>query len=75
MLIDYGGWKVDPSRAAMFIVARLMSLAFCYRDGSTEVKDPETSLNRRQNYYKVVEKPTLLEYLSFTLSSCSPFFG
>jgi len=38
MLSAYGEWKVDITRPAMFITLRLMSVAFCYKDGDPKLK-------------------------------------
>ena len=47
----------------MFITLRLISLAFCYKDGDPNNKALETELGSREKYYRIVETPTVLEFL------------
>ncbi len=63
MFEDYGGWTIDdPTTIYMMSICKFSSLAFSYEDGE---KDINTIYNSHHREYRVVEKPTLLEVLSF----------
>jgi lysophospholipid acyltransferase len=63
MFDDYGGWKVDdPTTIYMMSICKFSSLAFSYEDDG---KDLNELKNNHHKEYRVVEKPTLLEVLSF----------
>ena len=56
-------WKVDdPTTIYMMSICKFSSLAFSYEDG---MKKDEEFKNRHHKEYRVYEKPTLLEVLSF----------
>ena len=65
---------MDITSYTMVLVCKLWALSFQYNDGSLKDFD----LTERQIQKKVVEFPSLLQYLSyvFTSSSCilGPFF-
>ena len=63
MFEDYGGWKIDdPTTIYMMSICKFSSLAFSYEDGGKDIKDLK---NNHHKEYRVVNKPTLLEVLSF----------
>jgi lysophospholipid acyltransferase len=63
IFVDYGEWRVDdPTTIYMMSICKFSSLAFSYEDGSKELKDMKNAHHRE---YRIVEKPTLLEVLSF----------
>ena len=56
-------WKVDdPTTIYMMSICKFSSLAFSYEDG---MKKDEEMKNRHHREYRVYEKPSLLEVLSF----------
>ena len=63
MFIDYGGWSIDdPTTIYMMSICKFSSLAFSYEDGG---KDESELKNNHHKEYRIIEKPTLLEVLSF----------
>jgi len=54
MLSDYGDWKIDITRSSMFITLRLISLAFCYKDGDPK-NEKAGDLSEREKSLKIVE--------------------
>ena len=60
---DYGEWKADdPTTIYMMSICKFSSLAFSYEDGAKDLKDMKNAHHRE---YRIVEKPTFLEVLSF----------
>ena len=56
-------WKVDdPTTIYMMSICKFSSLAFSYEDG---MKKDEEMKNRHHREYRVYERPSLLEVLSF----------
>jgi len=39
MIEDYGAWRVDTATQSMIHVLKVCSVAYCYRDGNSDVKD------------------------------------
>ena len=63
IFIDYGEWRVDdPTTIYMMSICKFSSLAFSYEDGGKDINDLK---NNHHKEYRVVEKPSLLEVLSF----------
>ena len=63
MFRTYKGWKIDdPTTIYMMSICKFSSLAFSYEDGG---KKDEELKNNHHKEYRVYEKPTLLEVLSF----------
>ena len=63
MFREYQGWKIDdPTTIYMMSICKYSSLAFSYEDGG---KEEEEIKNSHHKEYRVYEKPTLLEVLSF----------
>ena len=63
MFFEYGEWSADdPTIIYMMSIAKFSSLAFSYEDGEI---DPKLLKNNHHREYRIVEKPTLLEVLSF----------
>ena len=63
MFFEYGEWSVDdPTIIYMMSIAKFSSLAFSYEDGEI---DPKLLKNNHHREYRIEEKPTLLEVLSF----------
>ena len=62
----------------MFIVLRLSSVAFCYRDGNDDIKDPQNELTPHQLEHRVFKTPTIIEMLSYSsgINGCvaGPFY-
>ena len=62
-MFDKNLWKVDdPTTIYMMSICKFSSLAFSYEDGEKEEKDFKNSHHKE---YRVKEKPSLLEVLSF----------
>jgi hypothetical protein len=57
---------------ALFMTLKLISVSFCYKDGSDEITNHDKVFNSYQKKYILVDKPTFLEYFSFsfTLVGC-----
>ena len=68
MYRTFEGWKIDdPTTIYMMSICKFSSIAFSYEDG--EKKDEEfkdDALDKHLKEYKIVEKPSFLEILSFT---------
>jgi hypothetical protein len=63
MFFEYGEWRVDdPTTIYMISIAKFTSLAFSYEDGGLNLEELKNSHHRE---YRIVERPTLLEVLSF----------
>ena len=63
MFREYEGWKIDdPTTIYMMSICKYSSLAFSYEDGG---KKEDEIKNSHHKEYRVFEKPTLLEVLSF----------
>jgi lysophospholipid acyltransferase len=63
MFFDYLAWEIDdPTTIYMMSICKYSSLAFSYEDGG---KKEEEIKNAHHKEYRVYEKPTLLEVLSF----------
>ena len=59
----YGQWRADdPTIIYMMSICKFSSLAFSYEDGGKEESELK---NKHHREYRIVEKPTLLEVLSF----------
>jgi len=59
----------------MFITLRLISVGFCYKDGDPDYKAAEEELGTREKYYRVVERPSVLEFFAFSFTSCGACIG
>jgi len=60
---DFGGWTIDdPTTIYMMSICKFSSLAFSYEDGG---KDESQLKNNHHKEYRIIEKPSLLEILSF----------
>lgn len=74
LLFDFGNWSLDATTFLMPLISRLSSLGFVYADGQKEDKD----LTEDQKERKVVNKPSIVEilsYISFPVAGmCGPFF-
>jgi len=63
IFFDYGEWRADdPTIIYMMSICKFSSLAFSYEDGG---KDENELKNKHHKEYRVIEKPSLLEVLSF----------
>ena len=63
MFRTYEGWKIDdPTTIYMMSICKFSSLAFSYEDGE---KKEEEFKNKHHKEYRIIEKPNLLEVLSF----------
>ncbi len=63
IFFDYGEWRADdPTIIYMMSICKFSSLAFSYEDGAKDISELK---NNHHKEYRVVEKPTLLEVLSF----------
>ncbi len=63
MIIDYGGWTLDdPTSIYMMSICKFTSIVFSYDDGGKEDKD---IYNDHDKKYKIIKKPTFLEFCSF----------
>lgn len=63
MIYDYGGWSIDdPTTIYMMTICKFSSLAFSYEDGE---KDDSQFKNAHHRNYKIINKPNLLEIMSF----------
>ena len=63
IFIEYGEWRVDdPTTIYMMSICKFSSLAFSYEDGGKDINELK---NNHHKEYRVVEKPSLLEVLSF----------
>ena len=72
VIYDYGGWSMDATTFLMPLISRLSSLGFCYADGASE----ETkNLTKDQEQRKLIDKPTLLEIISYTSYPASNIVG
>ena len=73
MIVKYGEWSADdPTSIYMMSICKYSSMAFSYEDGGKDDKDLKNSHWRQ---YKVKEKPTLLETLSFAFFYPSSVIG
>ena len=60
---EYGEWRGDDVTIIyMMTISKYSSLAFSYEDGGKDINELKNSHHKE---YRVVEKPTLLEVLSF----------
>jgi lysophospholipid acyltransferase len=60
---DFVGWTIDdPTTIYMMSICKFSSLAFSYEDGG---KDESQLKNNHHKEYRIIEKPSLLEVLSF----------
>mmetsp|Transcript_39240 Transcript_39240/g.37652 ORF Transcript_39240/g.37652 Transcript_39240/m.37652 type:complete len:359 (+) Transcript_39240:283-1359(+) len=75
MLSAYGDWKIDITRPSMFITLRLISVGFCYKDGDLDFKKAEEELSEREKYHRIVETPSLLEFMAYSLTSAGALIG
>lgn len=63
MIVDYGGWTIDdPTTIYMMTICKFSSLAFSYDDGAKEDKE---FINAHNREYKIKDKPSFIEVLSF----------
>ena len=63
MFFEYGEWRADdPTTIYMMSIAKFSSLAFSYEDGGIDIANLK---NKHHREYRIVEKPTLVEVLSF----------
>ena len=63
MIVDYGGWTVDDAATIyMIFLCKYTSVAFSYDDGRKCDKDIISEHHRK---YKIVEKPSILEFCSY----------
>lgn len=63
MFRTYQGWKIDdPTTIYMMSICKFSSLAFSYEDGD---KKEEEFKNNHHREYRIKERPSLLEVLSF----------
>lgn len=63
MFVDYGGWTIDdPTTIYMMTVCKYSSIAFSYDDGKKEDKEFKSEHHKS---YKIVEKPTFVEFFSY----------
>ena len=73
MIYMYGQWSADdPTSIYMMSICKYSSMAFSYEDGAKEDKDLK---NSHWKQYKLKEKPTLLETLSFAFFYPSAVIG
>ena len=60
---EYGEWRGDDiTLIFMMTICKYSSLAFSYEDGGKDINEIK---NNHHKEYRIVEKPTLLEVLSF----------
>ena len=63
MFVDYGGWTIDdPTTIYMMTLCKYTSIVFSYDDGK---KDDKDIISQHHKKYKIVEKPTFLEFCSY----------
>ena len=61
--VEYGEWRIDdPTTIYMMSICKFSSLAFSYEDGGKDINELK---NNHHKEYRVIEKPSLLEVLSF----------
>lgn len=53
----------------MYLFMRVTATAMNYRDGDPELKEPESILSKRQMEQRIIERPSLFEYLTYCNSS------
>ena len=62
-MFEPDGWRVDdPTTIYMMSICKFSSLAFSYEDG---MKKKEEIISSHHKEYRIVERPSLLEVLSF----------
>lgn len=71
MMTNWGGWDMDVTSYTMLLTCRLWSIGFVVADGVAKDED----LNPGQQQRKMVKKPNLIEYLSYTLFCCTSMIG
>jgi len=71
MITNYGGWQVDISIVLMMNVAKLTSLAWCYKDGA----EPIERLSKDQLKRRVENLPSLFEYYSYLFFYATSLVG
>ena len=60
---EYGEWRGDdPTTIYMMSICKFSSIAFSYEDGGKDIKELK---NKHHQEYRIIQKPTLLEVLSF----------
>jgi lysophospholipid acyltransferase len=73
MIYNYGEWGGEVTSFTMNLVCRLISLGFCFRDGSPKVQDENF-----KNSKKIADLPPFYKIIGYTynIPSCiaSPFF-
>ena len=63
IFFEFGEWRADdPTIIYMMSICKFSSLAFSYEDGEKDINELK---NNHHKEYRIVEKPTLLEVLSF----------
>ena len=63
IFFEYGEWRIDdPTTIYMMSICKFSSLAFSYEDGGKDISELKNSHHKE---YRIVEKPSLLEVLSF----------
>ena len=63
MIVNYGGWTVDDAASIyMVVLCKYTSVAFSYDDGK---KDDKDIISEHHKKYKIVEKPSVLEFCSY----------
>ena len=63
MIVNYGGWTVDDAASIyMVVLCKYTSIAFSYDDGK---KDDKDIISEHHKKYKIVKKPTILEFCSY----------
>ena len=71
MVVNYGQYTLDLSFPLMIMMQRVTYVAFSYHDGGKREKD----LNDDQRINKIVQKPSIVEYLSYVFSFYSVLTG
>jgi len=61
MYINWGVYEIDNTTPQMFLIVRLTSLSFNYKDGNI----PDSELRDEWKRYKITHFPSMLEYFSF----------
>jgi len=74
MTTNWGGWDMDITTYTMLLTCRLWSVGFVVADGAKK----DELLTDGQVQRKMVNKPSLLEFVSYSFfgpnSICGPFF-
>jgi len=71
MLNDFGGFNMDITTYTMILVCKLWILSWAFKDGGMD----EKKLTPDQLERRVVEFPSLIEYLSYVFFCCGPIVG